>query len=409
MSSGKGLRSRRWLLPGVLAVLGLGLVLLLTWRAAPQKSANTHALAPSQPAAHVEHPPDRAPAAQKPLAAVAPPVRDELCSVPAPQQLRAAGESVEQHVARLTDPAIARWRQGLLDTTNPRQRAMGLALRNARPGPVAEPQAPPDTPSDNELVLLAMETNDPAIYALALGQCGEGDPELAAGPCQGLSLEHWSRIDPDNAEPWLWIAARADAAGDHMRTDEALRRAAGATRLESYAGVMSAVALGALSPQVTPLEKAVAGADLVSVARYVTPFALVTRLCSEQAMQDSARTNQCAAIAKLLADQGSTEIEVAMAWRVGQRVGWPQDQWLALQGEQRSYMRALSYPWNAADSGGGFGCPVVKRYDFFIDQLAASGDERAALKATLEFARQAPEPRPPAGTSVSVPPEHRPL
>jgi hypothetical protein len=362
-----------------------------------------------RPAARAEHPPDGSPAAQKPLTVAAPPVRDELCGVTASQQQRDAGESVEQHVARLTDPAIARWRQALLESTNPRHHAMGLALRNARPGPVAEPQAPPDAPSDNELVLTAMETNDPAIYALALGQCGEGDPDLAAGPCQGLSLAHWSRIDPDNAEPWLWIAARADAAGDRTRTDEALGRAASAARLESYAGVMSAVALGALSAQTTPLEKAVAGADLISIARYVTPFALVTRLCSEQAMQEAARKKQCAAIAKLLADQGSTQLEVAMAWRLAQRAGWPEDQWLTLQAEQRSYTHALSYPWNAAEAGGGFGCPVVKRYDYFIDQLAASGDERAALKATVEFARQVPEPRTPAATSASVPPEHRPL
>ena len=407
MSFAKGPRSRLWLLLGILAVAILGLWLLFVRRAPPEQPRTARSLAPPRPAAHPAPTPAPAPAEHTPVAAAVPPAQEELCGVSGADQQRASGESVEQHVARLTRQAIERWRKSLLENTNPRQRAMGLALRDARPGAGGLQEAP-DTSSDNALVLLAIETNDPAIYSLALGQCGAGDPQMAAGPCQGLSLEHWAKIDPDNAEPWLWIAARTDAAGDGTRTDEALRRAAGAARLDNYAGVMGAVALGALSPQVSPLEKAVAGADVISIARSTTPFALVTRLCSEQALQEGARKKQCAAVAKLLATEGSTLIEVAMAWRLGQRVGWPEDQWLPLQSEQRSYTQALSYPWAAADVGGGFACPVVKRYDYFIDQLAASGDERAALKATVEFNRQNTGAQPPAG-SAPLPSEPRPL
>jgi hypothetical protein len=35
-----------------------------------------------------------------------------------------------------------------------------------------------------------METNNPAIYALA--QSGENNLDMAVRPCQGLSLDHWA-------------------------------------------------------------------------------------------------------------------------------------------------------------------------------------------------------------------------
>jgi hypothetical protein len=198
-----------------------------------------------------------------------------LCGVSGPDQLRNDRETVDQHVARVTDETEGRWKAALLESGDPKRRAVGLALVNAKPSPDSWTYTAPDTPSNNDLVLLAMETNDPAIYALALGQCGEDNLDMAVGPCRGLSLEHWAQIDPDNAVPWMWIASRADRAGNHVQADEALGRAANASRLDSYVGAMSALALAALPPEVAPLEKAVAGADLISISRLVAPVALI--------------------------------------------------------------------------------------------------------------------------------------
>jgi hypothetical protein len=317
-------------------------------------------------------------------------VADDLCGVSGSDQLRNDRETVEQHVARVTERTVGRWKTTLLDSGDPRQRAVGLALGNAKPAPDSWTSAAPDAPANNDLVLLAMKTNDPAIYALALGQCSENNLDMAAGPCQELSLEHWTQIDPDNAVPWMWMAARADKMGDHVRADAALSRAANASRLDSYVGAMSALALRALPPKVAPLEKAVAGADLISISRLVAPVALVASLCSEQALQIATRKEQCSSMTNLLATQGSAIIEVAMAAILGKRLGWPEDKWIPLQKESDSYRQALSYPWSRAESGDrGFRCPKVLKYDYFIDQLAAhGGSERAAMKATVEAPRK---------------------
>jgi hypothetical protein len=283
---------------------------------------------------------------------------------------------------------VSRWKTALHQSGDARQRAVGLALSNANPASHSGTHAAPDTPADNDLVLLALETNDPAIYALALGQCSENNVDMAAGSCRGLSLEHWAQIDPDNAVPWMWIASRADKMHDPVRTDEAFSRAAEASRLDSYVGAMSALALDALPPKVAPLEKAVAGADLISISGLVAPVALVTTLCSEQALQVDMRKEQCSSVTNLLAAQGSTMIEVSMAAILGKRLGWPQDKWMPLRKESDSYRNALSYPWSEADAGRGFRCEQVLRYDYFIDQLAAHrGSERAAMKATIEAPR----------------------
>jgi hypothetical protein len=306
-------------------------------------------------------------------------------------QLRSDRETVEQYVARVTEKTIGRWTTTLLDSRDPRQRAVGLALGNTKPAPDSWTYAAPDKPANNDLVLLAMETNDPAIYALALGQCGENNLDMAVGPCQQLSLEHWTQIDPDNAVPWMWMASHADKMGDHVRADAALSRAANASRLDSYVGAMSALALHALPPEVAPLEKAVAGADLISISRLVAPVALVASLCSEQTLQVATRKKQCSSMTNLLATQGSTIIEVAMAAILGKRLGWPGNKWIPLQKESDSYRRALSYPWNKADPGEKFSCGKVLEYDYFIDQLAAhGGSERAAMKAMIEAPRAPP-------------------
>jgi hypothetical protein len=354
-------RSWRWLVLVGLAVFSLFLLFLVT-RAGP---------------------PERTAAGAR--------VTDDLCGVSGSDRLRNDRETIEQHVARVTAKTVGRWRTVLLRSADRRQRAIGLALDKAEPASDSRTYATPGTPADNNLILLALETNDPAIYALALGQCSENNVDMPAGPCRRLSLEHWAQIDPDNAVPWMWIASRADKSRDPFRTDEAFSQAAKASRLDSYVGAMKALALGALPPKVTPLEKAVAGADLISISGLVTPVALVTTLCSEQALQVATRKQQCSSVTNVLATQGTSMMEVAMAAILGKRLGWPEDKWIALRQESDSYRAALSYPWSNADSGAGFQCEKVLRYDYFIDQLAAhGGSERAAMKATIEALRHAP-------------------
>ena len=343
--------------------------------------------APAPLADSQSHGPSSPPRAAQPSAT------DKLCGVSGPDLMRNENESLQQHAARLAQNEIIRWRTGLQQSEDPKQRAMGLVLQNAALKHIPLPLNERDTPSNNELVLLAINSDDPAIYAAALGQCRTSDFQMTVGPCQGLSLEQWAHIDPDNALPWLWIAARARRAQNEAVSNEAMSQAARASRIASYSGEMAAVALDALPRDVSPLEKAVVGAVLTSLYRVETPWELA-ELCSEEALQRAERKDQCSSIAKLLAAEGSPLSDVVAAQELGRRLVWPNDQSAALDEEQKSwstYVQSWDDPWGQSHPGHGFECTNLLRYDAFIDQLAAHRSERAAMRATIKLAG-APSP-----------------
>ena len=310
-------------------------------------------------------------------------VKDELCGVSGLELLRAGDETLEQHVGRVMGPALSGWTSSLAASEDPRRRAIGVALANARPKPTLGEEPSKDTPANNHLVLLAIETDDPAIYALAIRQCSGGGYDLAPGPCQGISWEHWASIDPDNAIPWLWIAARAERAGDQQGVEDALAKASTATGTEAPERALDALAFEALPAGNAPLEEALAGAELISILPGGAPGA-ITSLCSEAAIQQSRRKQQCSAIATVLATQGSTLLDLVLASILADQLGLPQELRTALSAESqdaRSTMAgSVPYPWSDLDGSSGFRCATVLRYDAYIDAIdAARGSERAAL------------------------------
>ena len=308
--------------------------------------------------------------------------------------MRADNETLDQHVARVTQRATRRWKDALTVSEDPVRQAIGLALTNTQPGlriATAEELIPgnelsKDTPVNNSLVLLATETDDPAIYSLAIGQCRRDTNDMASGPCQGLSWEHWANIDTDNGMPWLWIAAKANRAGDQPGVEEALARASTASRIEAYGSALSALALGALPGDSAPLEKAVAGADVISILRVGTPMELIS-LCSATAIRQTLRKQECSAIAATLAKQGSTFIDVRLAGILADQLGFPQEMRTALWTEGKNAQAVLmeSNPWLLVD-GSGLRCDTVLAYDRFIDALRA-GSERSALLAVAAAGR----------------------
>ena len=204
-----------------------------------------------------------------------------------------------------------------------------------------------------------------------------------------LDLAEASQI-PAIAEPWFQ-AFNAAIEIHPVMVPEDLAKAATAARIDAYGTALSATALGALPGDITPLEKAVAGADVISILRIGTPIETAS-LCSETAIQQPLRKKQCSAIARVLAAQGSTLIELSQASYLADRLAFPQDMRTALKTESKNARAALtrSYPWG--DSGGGatFGCDTVLGYDSFIDALqAAGGNERAAARALVAAGRPA--------------------
>jgi len=312
---------------------------------------------------------------------------DELCGMKGPDLKRAASETIGQHVVRVTQTVISGWTGSLAASEDPRRQAIGLALENAHPG--APGDRGKDTRVNNSLVLLAIETNDPVIYALALSQCG--DLDQASGPCQAVSWEHWANIDPDNAVPWLGIAAKASSSGDQQDVDHALAMASKASRFDEYVSTVSSIALSALPRGIAPLDKAVAGSDVMSsLGSLGAPptLGITATLCSDTAIQQPLRKRQCTGIANDLADKGATALDVLVAWKLAERLG-SADQQAKLEMEARNDAAGLTAhnPWSYTDEGSGltlgstnFLCNTVRGYDELVDAVqAADGNWRAAL------------------------------
>src|SRR5437879_5643653 len=133
------------------------LALLLVSERAPQKHiANTtgapSALVRANPQSAVAH--ANTAAQRAPAPAPSPAVMDELCGVSGPELARTGNETIEEHVARLTQTAISHWQSALAASEDPRRQAIGLALANAQPKPTFDSEPSKDTPVNNKLVLV---------------------------------------------------------------------------------------------------------------------------------------------------------------------------------------------------------------------------------------------------------------
>ena len=169
-----------------------------------------------------------------------------------------------------------------------------------------------------QLVALALQTNNPATYALALQSCmGE-----KTGACGTLSNERWAALDPNNAVPWLNIATQAHQNKDSAAQSAALQRAAAATVLDER---KPDIKLLLAQKNLTSLSKYAwlsATAPLNSMEHDMTiGYAGVGQYCKNTAILLSERQPICDNIAtKLLAENSSTT-NAMMAANIGKNIG----------------------------------------------------------------------------------------
>jgi hypothetical protein len=265
---------------------------------------------------------------------------------------------------------------------------MGLALKDVDPFPPPapkefDPAAVHETPELDQLVLNATTTSDPAVYALALGRCAAAGGGLPlAGSCQGLSASHWAEMDPDNAVPWLMVADQAHSAHDPTRESEAFERVVHASRRETYTTALYAAARAAMPSSLSPLARAVAGAKLFALApsSVSVPIGIFSGTCSEEALHDARRRENCAALANSLLDHSSTFWEMAVGVELAGRLGFPSGRFSADADELGTLRRGLQrLPTAGART---FNCAAVAEANDYLDLLIDKG-EPAAMKAVV--------------------------
>ena len=361
------------------------MLVFLIWRrerygVAPIRASRPPAGAPQAPAAA----PKEHPAVPVPLPSPDAEGTIEVCGI-GRVRVGPDPDALNGYANELIAGADARWRASLLSSDDYRARAAGLYLQGLRQPDVSGTPVPGDARRD--LIELAQATRDPAVYAIALQTCGKVPGET--GSCQQVSAAGWSRIDPNNAVPWLLAAADARTRGDAVAEAAAFDHAAQATESVSYGSSLYSIAQASLPEDLTPLQRLLLAEKMIGYeAAWGEPqYRYLTQHCSIDAVQDQRARNQCSAVAELLAESGTTLLDLGVARTIGSRVGWPNDR-LKRMGDERDalmqeVMRRGQPSWDCDD--------INRSYELITEEVRIG--ERAALMGSLEVAGSTVEER----------------
>lgn len=179
------------------------------------------------------------------------------------------------------------------------------------------------TPSIDALARLAATTLDPDVYVMAMRACRSIIPDAPPPGCGALSLDQWTRLDPDNAMPWLLSAREAKKRWDDASFQDALLHASRARffdrRRTPYGDILASVDEHA-EPVRTLIVGRLADADArEDPADYQSNFTISIQYCL--ARTDPARREMCSNIGHVLNELSSD----ALAGAIGEMftADWP--------------------------------------------------------------------------------------
>jgi hypothetical protein len=303
----------------------------------------------------------------------------EVCGVGKVKLDRNDEAAAGKYLDALTKNSRLRWLAALRNSDDYRARAAGLYLEGIfdRDSPQKDPEAARD-----ELVQLAVGTQDPAAFALANTKCMKSveDPG-SPGACPQLSLDDWARADADNAVPWLVLAAKARREGDSAAEAAAFARAAAAHHYETYNWSMLAFAQPAMPGDLTATEHWILTSEIIGVqAAMPMPYFPLFQYCSPDALRNATVQQQCDAIAELMVSKATTLLDLSMGDSLGKRVGWSAERMNKLTQELHASMQAFTQaiPLDAQQQ---WSCDSVARGNAFMSQWSELGDRGLANQA----------------------------
>ena len=287
-----------------------------------------------------------------------------------------------QHVGALTKGAGTKWLSALQNSDDLRARVAGLLLEGkvAAGGslrPIAEQ-------TRNEVIQLAEGVGDPAVYAMALSMCDSSATSDVESACRQLSLQRWTRMDPDNAVPWLLLAGKARARHDSAAESDAFSHAAIAHKIDSYTDSVLAFAEPELPRDVTPLERSYLATEVIGIesAMWSPQYSVAGQHCSNDAMKDNTVRQQCDSLAELLVTKGTNLLDLGLAKTIGVRAGWPNERVEELALEQNALLQTILQQF-PSDNDKLWTCDAVTRVNAYMVQRVRRG-ELGALRDALE-------------------------
>jgi hypothetical protein len=245
-------------------------------------------------------------------------------------------------------------------------------------------------PATDALAQRAAGSSDAEVYAFAVEACARDEALVHAAPwCQQVSVEQWARLEPDNAVPWLEVAAAARRRGDAAAENDAMYRASVAPQSDAHRAAPARMAAEMMPPDAPE-----AGRSAVIVELAAAPSAIggrgldaVNRHCAADALRDANRRQTCDALADALAARGTTLREAAVGRRLGERLGWPGERVQGLRDEQRALAAAAS---RYLTEFGRLSCAGVQRRTRWLAMVAAQGEIGAARELLDRFGAPPP-------------------
>lgn len=230
----------------------------------------------------------------------------------------------------------------------------------------------------DELASMAVSTRDARVYALAVQVCGRRYADTEPGTCRMLSAQQWSRLDRDNAVPWLSVAAQASARQDVAAVADAMHHIATARTADTGWAVVPAMVLAhAPDGDAAMLGTFQLLGDVIGIqaAVAIPGYRAVTQYCGQEALRDANRRQTCVDIAEVLANKSTTMIDQAIGAAIGKRVGWSAERLAAFNAERDArYVIALL----AFDQGPeALRCDSLARSLNYLREVAAHGEVEA--------------------------------
>jgi len=281
-----------------------------------------------------------------------------------------------------THSALASLAAGLATRSTERERAMGLYLQGFTPSygrcadddetcQSAAREAAQNAIAQNrrDLIRLATTTADADVYALAIFSCPDyGKPgKSERGDCALLSYAQWARIEPDNAVPWLYLAAEAERRQDRSTLDAAFHRASQALYSDPHEDLIPALIASDATARLPPPIQADLAITLAGIqATLPLPnLFLLLHYCGLDGPVDPNRVQTCGNLAATLIEHDRSEIGAHMGARVAEQLDWAGPRLAALRDEAEAMewqMLQRQQKWQMEDMRRIYSCDTLQSF-----------------------------------------------
>jgi hypothetical protein len=227
-------------------------------------------------------------------------------------------------------------------------------------------------PAAQALARLAVASQDPTAYALALYGCRLNRD----GACAQLTAARWAQLAPDNAVPWFVVAEEAHQGKDEAALAEALHRAALAKFSDYDWSALLVMADDPKASALAPASRLVFLTSLIGIyAALPTPgYSAASEACSRERLGDAARRQLCGDLATMMTERSGSLLEFSLGTSIGERAGWPAERVQRLRNEKEAVFMVSARDWIGEDV---HSCRFLEQLEARTREFATLGELRA--------------------------------